>query len=108
ESNDDMQGVLWRSAFEDILQFGCCLELGWKLRLAHFFLRFGDLRPPNILVTKDCQKVMLIDFDWSGKLGVARYPAGGVNPEYAWPDGVEANGRIEREHDLGWFKTLNS
>ncbi|PVF94056.1 hypothetical protein CPB86DRAFT_876678 [Serendipita vermifera] len=69
---------------------------------------FGDLRPPNILVTKDCQKVMLIDFDWSRKLGVARYPAGGVNPEHAWPDGVEANGRIEIEHDLKWFKTLNT
>jgi hypothetical protein len=69
---------------------------------------FGDLRPPNILVTKDCQKVMLVDFDWSGKLGVARYPAGGVNPEHAWPDGVEANGLIEIAHDLKWFKTLNS
>jgi hypothetical protein len=69
---------------------------------------FGDLRPPNILVTEDYQKVMLIDFDWSGKLGVARYPAAGVNPEHAWPDGVEANGLIERTHDLEWFNTLNS
>lgn len=68
---------------------------------------FGDLRPPNILVTDDYQKVMLIDFDWSGKQGVARYPAGGVNQEHAWPAGVEANGLIEKEHDLRWLQTLN-
>jgi len=27
---------------------------------------FGDLRPPNILVTKDYQQVKLVDFDWCG------------------------------------------
>ncbi|RVD82678.1 uncharacterized protein DFL_007096 [Arthrobotrys flagrans] len=68
---------------------------------------FGDLRPSNILVTDDYQKVLLIDFDWSGKQGVARYPAGGVNREHAWPTGVEANGLIEKEHDLRWLQTLN-
>ncbi|KAF8433681.1 hypothetical protein L210DRAFT_3330294, partial [Boletus edulis BED1] len=32
----------------------------------------GDLRPPNIMVVKD--EVMLLDFDWGGKVGEARYP----------------------------------
>lgn len=34
---------------------------------------FGDLRSPNVLVVG--KKVMLIDFDWCGKVGTARYPS---------------------------------
>ena len=33
---------------------------------------FGDLRAPNVLFSKG--KVFLIDFDWAGKIGEARYP----------------------------------
>ena len=32
----------------------------------------GDLRPPNIMVVKD--ELMLLDFDWGGKVGEAQYP----------------------------------
>ena len=69
---------------------------------------FGDLRPPNILVTKDYQQVKIVDFDWCGKQGIARYPVGGVNREHAWPDGVETNGLIEKVHDEKWLQTLKS
>lgn len=34
---------------------------------------FGDLRPPNVMLKKD-GNIMLIDFDWCGKEGVVRYP----------------------------------
>ena len=67
---------------------------------------FGDLRHPNILVTKDYQHVKIIDFDWCGKQGIARYPIGGVNREHPWPDGVETHGLIEKVHDEGWLQTL--
>jgi tRNA A-37 threonylcarbamoyl transferase component Bud32 len=33
----------------------------------------GDLREPNILLVMD--QVMLLDFDWCGPEGVARYPS---------------------------------
>jgi Protein kinase domain len=36
-------------------------------------LVFGDLRPPNVLIVEE--NVMIIDFDWCGEAGVARYPA---------------------------------
>ncbi|KAH7884914.1 hypothetical protein F5I97DRAFT_1779733, partial [Phlebopus sp. FC_14] len=36
---------------------------------------FGDLREPNIMITNDDKpKVQLIDFNWAGKKGEARYP----------------------------------
>ena len=34
---------------------------------------FGDLRPLNILHLRDDDRVFLVDFDWAGKDGEARY-----------------------------------
>ncbi|KAG0697260.1 hypothetical protein DFH29DRAFT_946970 [Suillus ampliporus] len=34
---------------------------------------FGDLRKPNVMITKD-GKVQLIDFDWAGREGKVAYP----------------------------------
>jgi hypothetical protein len=57
----------------------------------------GDIRRPNILTDeKGCIK--LIDFEWSGKAGVVRYPAL-LNPEIPWPEGVKPGGLIQPEHD---------
>ncbi|RKP15792.1 hypothetical protein ROZALSC1DRAFT_18336, partial [Rozella allomycis CSF55] len=39
----------------------------------------GDVRPGNVVVSNS--KVMLLDFDWSGKMGVAKYPSFFMNPE---------------------------
>ncbi|KAJ7429500.1 hypothetical protein B0H11DRAFT_1613085, partial [Mycena galericulata] len=36
-------------------------------------LVFGDLRPPNIIVHNS--SVHLVDFDWAGRVGEARYPS---------------------------------
>ncbi|KAJ6584736.1 hypothetical protein B0H19DRAFT_394861 [Mycena capillaripes] len=58
---------------------------------------FGDLREPNILRTKS--GLQLIDFDWSGKEQLARYPLS-LNTTVGWPVGVEAGGCIHSAHDL--------
>ena len=52
----------------------------------------GDLRPNNIMCRellgpwneRGDLEIKVIDFDWAGKLGVARYPAI-MNPDIAWP-----------------------
>jgi len=64
----------------------------------------GDIRAPNILVGVDRQP-RLIDFDWSGKVGAARYPVG-LNRDIKWPDGTKPGGFIETRHDtemLDWY-----
>ena len=47
----------------------------------------GDLRPNNIMCrgTEGQElEIKVIDFDWAGKLGSARYPAV-MNPKIKWP-----------------------
>ncbi|KAG6914878.1 hypothetical protein DXG01_014771 [Tephrocybe rancida] len=62
-------------------------------------LVFGDLRPPNILTTNG--RAMIVDFDWCGKAGEARYPPS-LNSDKAlgWPAGVAPDSVMEKEHDL--------
>ena len=57
---------------------------------------YGDLRGQNIMVTNE-GKVKLIDFDWAGRVGEARYPP--FLSTIDWPHGVEAFGTIEATHD---------
>ncbi|KAF9643961.1 hypothetical protein BDM02DRAFT_3272735 [Thelephora ganbajun] len=66
-------------------------------------LVFGDLREPNILIAKD--GIKLVDFDWSGKEGMVRYPAD-ISEEILWPEGVGGEGQIKFEHDKEWFRRL--
>ncbi|KAH9887338.1 hypothetical protein C8Q73DRAFT_713661 [Cubamyces lactineus] len=51
---------------------------------------FGDLRNPNVLEVED--GVMLIDFDWCGKEGTARYPSDILLEEGVWHAGVQRGG----------------
>ena len=51
-------------------------------------LVFGDLRPPNVMLTKT-GKVKLIDFNWAGEEDQAKYPAL-MSQGIAWPEGVKA------------------
>ena len=60
-------------------------------------LVFGDLRPWNVMITKSGE-VKLIDFNWSGEEGQAKYPLL-ISPEIAWPEGVRALAVMRREHD---------
>ena len=62
----------------------------------------GDLREPNILITTGGLK--LIDFDWCGQAGKARYPADiSLVPELRWHNGVRRGGPIEKDHDEHMF-----
>ena len=58
-------------------------------------LVFGDLRGPNLLIVGN--GVVLIDFDWCGKVGEARYPSDILleHPRIDWPPGVQR--RTHRE-----------
>jgi len=67
-------------------------------------LVFGDLRAPNIMITKD-GKVKLIDFDWAGEEGQAKYPPL-ISSEISWPEGVKALAVMRREHDLVMLRRL--
>ena len=68
-----------------------------KLHSAGFV--FGDLRLPNVLFSKG--KVFLIDFDWAGKSGEARYPHS-LSRSVDWPADPESLELkiIEPDHDL--------
>jgi hypothetical protein len=73
-------------------------------------LVFGDLRRPNIIIyrTGDSERAMLIDFDWVGDDGQARYPAtlndSGV---IKWPTGVKPSAIMRKEHDMDMIEYLN-
>ncbi|KAH9924943.1 hypothetical protein B0H21DRAFT_764570, partial [Amylocystis lapponica] len=75
-------------------------------------LVYGDLRRPNIMVVdrvvsnkseteaESTPCTMLIDFDWAGEDGKARYPTT-LNDlgDIDWAPGVERNGLVRKEHD---------
>ncbi|KAG1810445.1 uncharacterized protein HD556DRAFT_54243 [Suillus plorans] len=58
---------------------------------------FGDLRKPNIMITKD-GKVQLIDFDWAGRKDEVKYPVS-ISSAIRWPKGAQGLGPILEEHD---------
>ncbi|KAI0714115.1 hypothetical protein C8Q72DRAFT_206479 [Fomitopsis betulina] len=70
-------------------------------------LVFGDLRKPNVLLMVD--RVVLIDFDWCGKEGEARYPS-----DILLLDSLDWHGRVERGqlikkvHDAHLFHSLTN
>jgi len=67
-------------------------------------LVFGDLRRPNIMITKD-GKLKLIDFNWAGEEGQAKYPSL-LSKEIHWPEGVKAMAVMRREHDLAMLHSM--
>ena len=73
-------------------------EVRRALELLHGHgLVFGDLRLPNIMITKD-DEVKLIDFNWAGEGGQTKYPPL-LSQEIAWPKGVEPLAVMKPEHD---------
>lgn len=66
-------------------------------------LVFGDLRRPNIMVSK--KKAKLVDFDWCGRDGHDRYPAT-LNTTICWHEGVDRGALMCKDHDLFMLKML--
>ena len=74
-------------------------------------LVFGDLHRPNIMIykTDDRERAMLVDFDWVGQDGEARYPASlNDTGSMIWPAGVKSSGVMKMEHDNEMIKNLVS
>jgi hypothetical protein len=60
----------------------------------------GDIRETNIMVKDRGRKFMLIDFDWAGSLGKAKYPRlVNLDKILRRPEGVEDGKSICSEHD---------
>lgn len=65
---------------------------------------FGDLRPPNIMVTED-ERVMLIDFDGCGVHAEGTYPfslndAQKSSGSIDWHPDFTRGGKMLKEHDI--------
>lgn len=58
---------------------------------------FGDLRYQNVMVRHD-GKIKLVDFDWAGVHGQAKYPAH-MNMTIQWPQGVGPQKGMLKGHD---------
>jgi serine/threonine protein kinase len=70
-------------------------------------LVFGDLRPPNVMITeaKKTVQVKLIDFDWAGEVGQVEYPHL-LSPLVTWPKSARPLSSILIEHDLEMLERL--
>ena len=70
----------------------------------------GDLRGNNILVKckETPQPIAIIDFDWSGKNGVARYPLFMNCIDVTWPEGASDGELLQPDHDKYWMENTFS
>ncbi len=64
----------------------------------------GDLRSCNILVASSSAYV--VDFEWAGQLGTARYPYFMNHIDIEWPEGASDGKLINAAHDLWWLRQL--
>jgi len=84
---------------------GVRLQLQRAIELLHDHgLVFGDLRSPNVMITK-ANDVRLIDFNWAGEEMQAKYPYL-ISPAISWPEGVKALAVIKRDHDWEMLNRL--
>ena len=66
----------------------------------------GDLRNPQNLLYSPDHGFTIIDFDWAGQVGKARYPANMNHVEITWPKGAEPSHHITVKHDNYWLTKL--
>ena len=67
----------------------------------------GDIRDTNIMVLEGGERLMLVDFDWAGKVGEVRYPMNVYRGERLWrPDGACGGELITAEHDIQMLENL--
>ena len=65
----------------------------------------GDLRPLNILIVNN--SICVVDFDWAGVFGTARYPVE-LSKNCVWHPDVECGGIIKEEQIHRISETLTS
>ncbi|KAH9941231.1 uncharacterized protein BXZ73DRAFT_98445 [Epithele typhae] len=69
---------------------------------------FGNLRRGN-LIAQDDGRVMLVDFDWCGKCGDAKYPLDiNLDPRIPWNTEVRPGALIKKDHDLYMLQRLHN
>jgi len=66
----------------------------------------GDIRHNNVLVLPNSSRVFLVDFDFSGLHGVARYPDRLNHAEIRWPAGATDGSFLRVEHDREWANCM--
>jgi hypothetical protein len=67
----------------------------------------GDLRDTNILVSTDGNvNILLVDFDWSGKVGIARYPVNVNHTGIRRPQEAQYGNIIKKDHDIFMFNVI--
>lgn len=59
----------------------------------------GDLRLANFVFTKDLERMLLVDFDWGGKVGEVIFPDNELNKELEVPNNDLLDRLITKEHD---------
>ncbi|CUA72675.1 hypothetical protein RSOLAG22IIIB_04996 [Rhizoctonia solani] len=87
-----------------------CEDVKAALDLLHANdLVFGDLRPPNVLVVEKDGSLhgQLIDFEWCGIEGKARYPAGmNESQSIGWAPDAKKRQPLRKQHDDYMFNKL--
>lgn len=53
-------------------------------------------------------QVYLIDLEWAGEVGKAKYPIFMNRTDIEWPPGASDNQPITLEHDVHWMNALLS
>ncbi|KAI0050129.1 hypothetical protein FA95DRAFT_1514638 [Auriscalpium vulgare] len=100
---DYVEGSMVSTAFREGNEVRLSLQFHDQVKTALDVLHekgyvFGDLRAPNILKRTIDNRAMLIDFDWAGKEGEARYSVL-MNTDLTWPKGASRGGLIHKQHD---------
>jgi len=77
-------------------------EIGEKVKALHqkAFVH-GDIRTTNVMVRKDGKPgILLVDFDWAGKIGEVRYPMNVNNVDIKRPEEAVDGKLIKADHDI--------
>jgi hypothetical protein len=108
----------WNMVVMDVVNYGYC-EFGSQtpalfgqmadklVRLHQAGYVHGDVRDVNVMVKRDGSGFMLLDFDWAGKIGEAKYPMNVyAGPDLWRPEGACDGELINAEHDLQMLNAL--
>jgi hypothetical protein len=86
-----------------LIPLGTCRAISEAIEVLHADnLVFGDLRPPNVILSEDpayTKGAVLIDFERCGEEGKVFYPPDLNDETIEWHEGVCPGGKILRQHD---------